>query len=89
MQFVSHPAGKLTGQFGTLFESDTAYRDKRAHIGGSHAGMRAVMLAHIYDFGCFPDTLECRFDYIFGGSYECDYRAVGGFSRVNIEQTHG
>lgn len=45
------------------------------------------MVAHINEFGRTFHTLEGSFDNSLGFAHERDDRAVGGLSRVNVEQT--
>ena len=44
------------------------------------------MLAHVNQLTGFADSLEGGFNHIFGGTNKGDYSAVGGLTRVNIQQ---
>jgi hypothetical protein len=46
------------------------------------------MLAHIYYPGCNRYGLESSIYYCLRTSYESDYRSVGGFPRIHMEQSN-
>jgi DNA polymerase-3 subunit delta len=62
------------------------YRHQWAYIGGAKSGVLALVQAHVYEFRCFFDEPECRLHHIFGAAHKGDYSAVGGFSRVDVQE---
>lgn len=86
MQLVGHAPGKTAGKFDTLGESNAAHRYQRTHIGSPHAGMSAVVLAHVDKLSRPRYAAESRLDHRLGFSDKSDYCAVGRLPGINIKQ---
>ena len=48
--------------------------------------MSSVVLAHVDDLGSFLGTAEGSLDHSLRFTYEGDDGAVGGFTRIHVEQ---
>ena len=44
------------------------------------------MMSHVYEFLSLLYAAECGFAYGLRTSDECDYGAVGGFARIDVEE---
>ena len=87
VEFFGHPFSQFAGKGGTFFESHSRNRHQRTHVRCPHTGMRAVVFAHVYKLGCAPYAAESGFNNFLRFSDEGHYRAVGGFSRVDIQKS--
>ena len=80
--------GEFACQCGALFESDAGNRDERAYVGSAHAGMCAVVVAHVYELGGFLHAAHGGVENSVGFSHEGHYRAVGGLAGIHVEQLY-
>ncbi len=87
-EFVGDAGSEAAGKLGTFFERDAGHGYQREHIGGAHARMRPVVLAHINKFRSLAHGPEGGFDHGLGLAHESHHRAVGGLARVNVEKAH-
>ena len=87
-QLLPQPFGQFPGQGGTLFQRNAGHRNQGQHVRGAAAGMRPVMLPHIYKFLCLGGTAEGGLAHRPGLSHKGDHRAVGGLSGVHIQHLH-
>ena len=65
-QFVGDAAGQRAGQLGALLECDARDGDQREDVGGTHARVCPLVVAHVDQFGGAPDSGEGRLDDRFG-----------------------
>ena len=85
-QLPAYPAGKLSGPISGLFHGDIGYGYQRTYIGSAKPRVFPLMMAHVDQLTRFPDGPERSFHNKSRLSHECINRAVGSFSRVNIQQ---
>ena len=78
--------GKFASIFNRFFHADVRNRNQRTHICCTHPRMLAFMALHVYYGGGFFDRLKSGFDHLIGRTHKSYHRAVGGCSRINVEQ---
>ena len=86
MQLVGDAAGQTARQFGALLERDARNGDERQHVGGAHARVSAVVVAHVDELRGAFDTGKGRLEHGFGLADEGHHRAVGRLAGVHVEQ---
>ncbi len=87
-EFVAHTLGELARQFCALLESDSAHGNKRAYVGGTHAGMRSVMVAHVDKLSGLSDSAESGLAHSLRLTDKSNYSTVGGLAGIHVQQTH-
>ena len=85
-QLAGDALGQLAGQGGALFERDAGDGNQGQHVGGAHAGMRAVVVAHVDQLGSLAHAAERRLDHRFRLADEGHDRTVGRLARIDVEQ---
>ena len=85
MQFPGDTLGQFAGQLGALFERDARDRDQRQYVRGAHTRMRALMFAHVDQFGSLFHPRERRFDDSFGRADERDNGTVGRLAGIDVQ----
>ena len=87
-QFLADPLSELlcTGDY--FPPVDIADRDKRANISRAHAGVRALVFAHIDQFCRFFDSTEGAFHHRLRTANEGHNGSVRRYSRINIKQRY-
>ena len=85
-QLVGDAACQRARQIGALLERDARDGDQRQHVGGAHAGVGAVVAAHVDQLRRPLHAPEGRLDHRFGFTHEGDDRAVGRLARIDVEQ---
>ena len=88
LKFSRDALGQFACQSGAFLEGYAGNRNQRAHIGSTHAGVCAVVVAHVDEFASLFHQLEGCFDHRVGVAHKGDHGAVGGLAWVNIEQFH-
>jgi hypothetical protein len=69
-----------------FFHRNIGDGDERADVGGTHAGVLALVLAHVYHLRCFFDGQISRLNHGLRCAHEGDDRAVGGLAGVNVQE---
>ena len=86
LQLVGETLTQLAGQLGTLLQRDAGYRYERAHVGGTEAGVCAMVLAHIDELASLLDCTESSLTDVLGRADKRHHGAVGGLTRIDIEE---
>ena len=87
-QLPSDPLPHLPGQPDTLFQGNPREGHKGADIGGTQAGMRAVVAAHINQLGRPGDGLKGSLTYWLRLPYESHHRPVGIGAGIHVQQPY-
>ena len=86
VQLLAQAFAQFVGIFHHLFHSDVADGDEGAHIGGTLAGMGAVVVAHVDEFSGFLHHAESGLACLFGLAHKGDDGAVGGLAGIYIKE---
>ena len=86
VQLVGDTPGKPACKLGTLLERNARNGDQGQHIGGTHAGMRPLVVAHVDHLGGLLHSGESGFQHRLGFADEGDHRTVGRLARIHVEQ---
>ena len=86
MQLVGNAARQSARQLGTLLERDARNGDERQHVGGAHARMGAVVIAHVDKFRGAFHTGKGSLEHGFGLADEGHHHTVGRLAGVHVEQ---
>ena len=86
--FAGNALSQFVGKFGALLQGDASHGDERAHVGGTHAGVSTMMVAHIDELTGLADSQEGSLEYCIRFTHKGYHRAVGSLTRVYIEQFH-
>ncbi len=88
VEFFGNSFRELAGQFGALLKSNAAHRNEGANVGGTHAGVSAMVLAHVDKLGCLAHAAYSGIKNRLGLTYESNNRAVSSLARIDIEQAY-
>ncbi len=87
-QLAGNALGQVTGQLCTLVERDASHGNEWQHVGGTHTGVGAVMLAHVNQLASLLHSQVGCLDNGLRRTHKGDHSAVGSLTGVYIEQFH-
>ena len=87
-QFAANFLGQFPGISRCLFHCNSRHRHKRTDIGGPHARMFALVLAHVDQPARKLDGVERGVHNCIRCAYKSYHRAVCGLARIYIQEPH-
>ena len=84
-QLLADAFSQLVCASDRFFPTDVAHWNERANVGGAHARMRALMFAHVDQFGRLFDSAKGRFHRGIRTAHKRHHRPVRTRARIDIE----